>query len=46
MFGLGKTLTFIINVFLGWLEPYLEVVLLCFGFDWQIYGEKGETAHF
>ena len=46
MFGLGKTLTFIIKVFLGWLKSDLGVVLLCFGFDWQISGEKGETAHF
>ena len=40
MFGLGKTLTFIIKVFLGWFKSYLGVVLLCFGFDWQISGEK------
>ena len=45
MFGLEKTLTFIIKVFLGWLKLNL-VVLLCFGFDWQISGEKEETAHF
>ena len=45
MFGLGKTLTFIIGI-LGWLKSDLEVVLLYFGFDWQISGEKEETAHF
>ena len=44
MFGLGKTLTFIICI-LGWLKSDLGVVLLCFSFDFQIYGEKGETAH-
>ena len=31
---------------LGWLKLDLGVVLLCFGFDWQIFGEKEETAHF
>ena len=31
---------------LGWLKLDLGVVFLCFGFDWQIFGEKGETAHF
>ena len=45
MFGLGKTLTFIICI-LGWLKSYLRVVLLCLGFDWKIYGEKEETSHF
>ena len=45
MFGLGKTLTFIIKVLLGWLKLNLGVVLLCFGFDWKISGEKEETAH-
>ena len=45
MFGLGKTLTFIICI-LGWLKSALGVVFLCFGFDWQIFGEKEETAHF
>ena len=46
MFGLGKTLTLIIKVFLGWLKSDLGVVLFCFGFDWQISGEKEETALF
>ena len=46
MFGLGKTLTFIIKVFLGCLKSVLGVILLCFGFDWQISDEKEETAHF
>ena len=46
MFGLGKTLTFIIKVFLGWLKSNLGVVFLFFGFDWKISGEKGEIAHF
>ena len=46
MFGLGKTLTFVIKVFFGCLKSILGVVLLCFDFDWQIYGEKVETAHF
>ena len=27
---------------LGWLKPDLGVVLLCFGFDWKISGEKGK----
>ena len=45
MFGLGKTLTFIICI-LGWLKSNLGVVLLCFGFDWQISGEKEETVNF
>ena len=31
---------------LGWLKSDLEIVLLGFGFDWQIFGEKGEIAHF
>ena len=31
---------------LGWLKSDLRVVLLCFGFDWQIFDEKEETAHF
>ena len=31
---------------LGWLKSVLGVVLLCFGFDWQIFGEKGEIAYF
>ena len=31
---------------LGWLKSDLGVVLLCFGFDWKIYGENEETAHF
>ena len=31
---------------LGWLKSNLRVVLLCFGFDWQISGEKVETTHF
>ena len=31
---------------LCWLKSDLGVVLLCFGFDWQIFGEKEETAHF
>ena len=43
--GKGKTLTFIICI-LGWLKSVLRVVLLCFGVDWQIYGEKWETGHF
>ena len=30
MFGLGKTLIFIICI-LGWLKSYLGAVLLCFG---------------
>ena len=30
---------------LGWLKSDLRVVLLCFGFDLQIYGENGETTH-
>ena len=30
---------------LGWLMSDLRVVLLCFGFDWKISGEKEETAH-
>ena len=25
---------------LGWLKSDLGVVLFCFGFDWQIFGEK------
>ena len=29
---------------LSWLKSDLGVVLLCFGFGWQISGEKGETA--
>ena len=45
MFGLGKTLTFIICI-LGWLKSDLGVVLLCFSFDWKISGEKEETAPF
>ena len=43
MFGLGKTLTFIICI-LGWLKSDLGVVLLCFSFDWKISGEKEETT--
>ena len=31
---------------LGWLKSNLGVVLLFFGFDWQISGEKRETSHF
>ena len=31
---------------LGWLKSDLGVVFLCFGFDSQISGEKGETAYF
>ena len=31
---------------LGWLKLDLVVVFLCFGFDWQISGEKEETSHF
>ena len=31
---------------LGWLKSDLGVVLLCFGFDWQISSEKEEIAHF
>ena len=27
---------------LGWLKSDLEVVLLSFGFDWQISSEKGK----
>ena len=30
---------------LGWPKSDLGVVLLWFGFDLQIYGEKGETAN-
>ena len=30
---------------LGWLKSDLRVVLLCFGFDWKISGEKGEIVH-
>ena len=44
MFRLGKTLTFIICI-LGWLKSDLGVVLLYFGFEWQISGEKEEIAH-
>ena len=44
MFGLGKTLTFIICI-LGWVKSYLGVVLLCMGFGWKISGEKEETSH-
>ena len=29
---------------LGWLKSNLRVVLLCFGFELQIFGEKGETV--
>ena len=46
MFGLGKTLTFIINVFLGWLKSDLGVVLLYFGFDWQISVKKRKMPIF
>ena len=46
MFGLGKTLTLIIKVFLSWLKSDLGVVLFLFGFDCQISGEKEETALF
>ena len=45
MFGLGKTLTFIICI-LGWLKSDLGFFLLCFGFDWKISSEKEETANF
>ena len=31
---------------LGWLKYNLRVVLLYFGFDWQISGEKEEIAKF
>ena len=31
---------------LGWLKLDLGIVLLCFGFDLKISGEKGETARF
>ena len=31
---------------LGWLKLDLGVVFLCFGFDWQISGEKEEIVHF
>ena len=30
---------------LGWIKSDLGVVLFCFGFDCQIFGEKEETAH-
>ena len=36
-----KTLTPIIKIFLDWLKSNFGVVLLCFGFDWQISGKKG-----
>ena len=41
MFGLGKTLTFIIKVFLGWFKSILWLVfsLSCFGR--KIFDEKG-----
>ena len=31
---------------LGWFKSDLGVVLLCFGFDWKISGEKRETGRF
>ena len=40
MFGLGKTLTFIINVFLGWFKSVLWLVLSLYCFGRKISGEK------
>ena len=45
MFGLEKTLTFIIKVFLGWFKSILWLVLSLSYFGMKISNEKGETTH-
>ena len=42
MFGLGKTLTLIIKVFLVGLSQFCSFVLKWFGFGWKVSGEKGQ----
>ena len=42
MFGLGKTLTLIIKVFLVGLNQFCSFVLKWFGFGWKVSGEKGQ----
>ena len=45
MFGLRKTLNFIIKVFLGWFKSVLWLVLSLSCFRRKISGEKRETTH-
>ena len=40
MFGLGKTLTIIIKMFLVGLSQFCSVVLKWFGFGWKVSSEK------
>ena len=42
MYGLGKTLTFIINVFWVGLSSVLKVDLFCLWFGRKIFDKKGE----